>query len=161
MSSIGTRKIHSNINWLIFRFSGSRIWHNGSVSGPRNWQNVSVSGPRSWLYGREILYQQEAGRFCNNLKKSNLRNSHNNISRIVSKIFNCYHILGTGGQGPIMTVSVTKEFDNRIMGTSLKVILFLHSFQLAPRSHCTLYYLDILTQAIFYTLISGKIQQDF
>ena len=64
MSSIGTRKILSNINWLIFRFSGSRNWHNGSVSGPRNWQNVSVSGPRNWRYGREILYRKFEDRLC-------------------------------------------------------------------------------------------------
>ena len=56
MSSLETRRIHLNINWLILKFSGPRNWHNGSVSRPRNWRILSVSGPRNWHYGREILY---------------------------------------------------------------------------------------------------------
>jgi hypothetical protein len=55
MSSIETRKVHLNINWLILKFSGAINWDNGSVSGPRNWQNISVYGPRNYIHQNQIL----------------------------------------------------------------------------------------------------------
>ena len=57
MNSIGTRKIHLNINWVILRFSGSINCDYGSVYRPRNWH-----------YGREILYQNSLYNCTNSYK---------------------------------------------------------------------------------------------